>query len=66
MKTVIATVDAVCLSQPDVRVAKAPQDEAFLGPHGFVGDRHEAEFRKMSDGTGERPEPSPMVRGFKR
>jgi MOSC domain-containing protein YiiM len=55
MKTVIATVDAVCLSQPDVRVAKAPQAEAFLGPHGFVGDRHEAEFRKMSDGTGERP-----------
>lgn len=55
MRTVTATVDAVCISVPDVRVAKAPQDEAFLGPHGFVGDRHEAEYRKARDGSGERP-----------
>jgi MOSC domain-containing protein YiiM len=53
--TLKATVEAVCLSVPDVRVAKAPQDEAFLGPHGFVGDRHEAEFRRTRDGTGQRP-----------
>jgi MOSC domain-containing protein YiiM len=33
-----------------VRVAKEPKDEAFLGPHGFVGDRHEAEFRKSTSG----------------
>jgi MOSC domain-containing protein YiiM len=51
----MATVDAVCISVPDVRVAKAPQDEAFLGPHGFVGDRHEAEFRESRDGSGHRP-----------
>jgi MOSC domain-containing protein YiiM len=55
MKTVIATVEAVCVSVPDVRVAKTPQDEAFLGPHGFVGDRHEAEFRQARDGEGQRP-----------
>ena len=55
MKTVLATVEAVCLSVPDVRVAKAPQNEVFLGPHGFVGDRHEAEFRKTRDGSGHRP-----------
>ena len=48
MKRVTARVEAVCLSMPGVRVAKAPRDEAFLGPHGFVGDRHEAEFRKSS------------------
>ncbi|HEU0073399.1 MAG TPA: MOSC domain-containing protein [Dehalococcoidia bacterium] len=54
MKTLIATVEAVCLSAPDVRVAKTPQDEAFLGPHGFVGDRHEAEFRESRDGAGHR------------
>jgi len=45
MKQVKAKVDAVCLSVPGVRVAKEPHAEAFLGPHGFVGDRHEAEFR---------------------
>ena len=55
MKTLTATIDAVCLSVPDVRVAKTPQDEAFVGPHGLVGDRHEAEFRKARDGSGERP-----------
>jgi MOSC domain-containing protein YiiM len=49
-----AQVDAVCISVPGVRVYKAPQDEAFLGPHGFVGDRHEAEFRHGRDG-GQRP-----------
>ena len=54
MKTLTATVDAVCISVPGVRVAKAPQEEAFLGPHGFVGDRHEAEFRRTSDGSGQR------------
>jgi MOSC domain-containing protein YiiM len=37
-----------------VRVAKTPQEEAFLGPHGFVGDRHEAEFRHTRDGEGQR------------
>ncbi|HLF76539.1 MAG TPA: MOSC domain-containing protein [Dehalococcoidia bacterium] len=45
MKTLAATVEAVCLSTPGVRVAKTPQDEAFLGPYGFAGDRHEAEYR---------------------
>ncbi|HLF72591.1 MAG TPA: hypothetical protein VI759_10625, partial [Dehalococcoidia bacterium] len=45
------TVEGVCLSTPGVRVAKAPQDEAFLGPNGFVGDRHEAELRRRRDGT---------------
>jgi MOSC domain-containing protein YiiM len=53
MKTLTATVEAVCLSVPDVRVAKTPRDEAFVGPHGFVGDRHEAEFRKARDGSDE-------------
>jgi MOSC domain-containing protein YiiM len=33
-----------------VRVAKQPQDEAFMGPHGLVGDRHEAEFRESRNG----------------
>jgi MOSC domain-containing protein YiiM len=55
MKKLTATVDAVCLSVPGTRVAKAPQDEAFLGPYGFVGDRHEAEFRKSPGGDGHRP-----------
>ncbi len=50
------------LSVPDVRVAKAPQDEAFLGPHGFVGDRHEAEFRKIARRFRASPQPSPVVR----
>jgi len=54
-KQLTATVEAVCISVPGVRVAKEPQDEAFLGPHGFVGDRHEAEFRRTSDGEGRRP-----------
>jgi MOSC domain-containing protein YiiM len=55
VKRLTAIVDAVCVSVPGVRVAKAPQDEAFLGPHGFVGDRHEAEFRHTPDGEGRRP-----------
>jgi MOSC domain-containing protein YiiM len=55
VRTLTATIEAVCVSVPGVRVAKAPQDEAFLGPHGFVGDRHEAEYRKARDGDGERP-----------
>lgn len=54
MKKLTATVDAVCLSVPGVRVAKTPQDEAFMGPHGLVGDRHEAEFRKTPEGGGQR------------
>lgn len=54
MKQLMAVVEAVCISVPGVRVAKAPQDEAFLGPHGFVGDRHEAEFRRARD-RGHRP-----------
>lgn len=55
MRTLTAKVDAVCISVPGVRVAKQPQEEAFLGPHGFVGDRHEAEFRKAPDGGDPRP-----------
>ena len=47
-----AVVEAVCISQPGVRVAKRPVDEAFIGPHGFVGDRHEAEFRRKPYGRG--------------
>jgi MOSC domain-containing protein YiiM len=45
-----AKVEAVCLSVSHARVAKAPQDEAYLGPYGFAGDRHEAEFRRSKDG----------------
>jgi MOSC domain-containing protein YiiM len=52
MRELIATVEAVCLSVPGVRVAKAPREEAFIGPHGFVGDRHEAEYRKAPGGEG--------------
>jgi MOSC domain-containing protein YiiM len=47
---VAVKVEAVCLSAPNARVAKTPQIEAYLGPHGFVGDRHEAEFRRSRDG----------------
>jgi MOSC domain-containing protein YiiM len=50
-----AVVQAVCLSQRGVRVAKLPVDEAFIGPHGFVGDRHEAEFRRKPYGRGVAP-----------
>ncbi|HEX5369768.1 MAG TPA: MOSC domain-containing protein [Dehalococcoidia bacterium] len=50
-------VEAVCLSRPGVRVAKQPCDEAFLGPHGFVGDRHEAEFRANRFGGPPRKNP---------
>ena len=48
-------VEAVCLSQHGVRVAKRPVDEAFIGPHGFVGDRHEAELRRKPYGRGTAP-----------
>ena len=51
MKELMAVVEAVCLSIEGVRVAKAPQDEAFVGPYGFVGDRHEAEFRRTPRST---------------
>ena len=50
MRELVATVEAVCLSTPARRVAKLPQDEAFIGPHGFVGDRHEAEFLRSQWG----------------
>jgi MOSC domain-containing protein YiiM len=51
-----ARVEAVCLSVPGTRVAKKPCDEAFIGPHGFVGDRHEAEYRSSrSSATGTKP-----------
>jgi len=43
MTVVVGRVEAVCLSTPNVRVAKTPHDEAFLGPHGFEGDRHAGE-----------------------
>ena len=46
----IAIVEAVCLSTPGARVAKAPVDEAFLGPYGFAGDRHEAELTRLKSG----------------
>ena len=56
MKQLKAMVEAVCLSVPGVRVAKQPRDEAFLGPHGFAGDRHAAEFRGSSNNpTGPAP-----------
>ena len=51
MRTVQVVVEAVCLSTPGVRVAKAPQDEAYIGPHGLVGDRHEAEFVRSRSGN---------------
>src|SRR5581483_2624915 len=43
-------VEAVCVSIRGVRVAKQPVDEAFIGPHGLVGDRHEAEYRRLRTG----------------
>ena len=55
MTELTARVEAVCLSQPGVRVAKRPVDEAFIGPHGFVGDRHEAELRRKPYGRGTAP-----------
>jgi hypothetical protein len=55
MKELTAIIEAVCLSVEGVRVAKAPVDEAFVGPHGFVGDRHEAEFRRTPRSTAIRP-----------
>lgn len=56
MSELQAIVEAVCLSVPGTRVAKQPQPEVFLGPHGFVGDRHEAEFRRSeSSPTGLKP-----------
>jgi hypothetical protein len=50
-----AIVEAVCISRPGVRVAKRPVDEGFIGPHGFVGDRHEAEFRRKPYARGIAP-----------
>jgi hypothetical protein len=44
MNQLVARVEAVCLSTPGRRVAKLPREEAFIGPHGLVGDRHEGEF----------------------
>ena len=55
MTELLARIQAVCLSQPGVRVAKRPVDEAFIGPHGFVGDRHEAELRRKPYGRGTAP-----------
>jgi MOSC domain-containing protein YiiM len=46
----VCKVEAVCVSVPGVRVAKQPVDEAFIGPHGLVGDRHEAEYRRLRSG----------------
>jgi MOSC domain-containing protein YiiM len=54
VRTLTAKVEAVCVSVPYSRVYKAPQAEVFMGPHGVVGDRHEAEFRRTQDG-GQRP-----------
>ena len=51
MTEIRAVVVAVCLSTPATRVAKAPQDEAFAGPHGFAGDRHASELRQKRDGS---------------
>ncbi len=42
-----ATVEGICLSQPGVRVAKLPYETGFIGPHGFIGDRHESEFVRV-------------------
>ena len=50
MRELVAKVEAVCMSTPARRVAKLPKDEAFIGPHGFVGDRHEAEFLRSQWG----------------
>lgn len=50
MKIFEARLEAVCLSVVGVRVAKAPQDEASLGPHGFSGDRHAVEFVRLRTG----------------
>jgi MOSC domain-containing protein YiiM len=33
-------VDAVCISTPETRVAKVPQDAVTVGPLGIEGDRH--------------------------
>ena len=55
MSELTTSIQAVCLSQPGVRVAKRPIEEAFIGPHGFVGDRHEAELRRKPYGRGTAP-----------
>jgi hypothetical protein len=47
MTEIRATVEAVCLSTPERRVAKQPQEEANLGPYGFEADRHAGEFVRM-------------------
>jgi MOSC domain-containing protein YiiM len=46
MKPITVKVDAVCVSVSGVRVAKQPQDEAFVGRHGFDGDRHAVELSR--------------------
>jgi len=51
----LVVVEAVCLSQAGIRVAKRAVDEAFIDPHGFVGDRHEAELRRKPYGPGTAP-----------
>jgi hypothetical protein len=47
MKSRTATVEGICLSQLGVRVAKLPHETGFIGPHGFIGDRHESEFVRV-------------------
>ena len=55
MKVLSGVVQAVCLSVRGVRVAKSPVLEAFIGPYGFIGDRHEAELRRLPYGRGAAP-----------
>jgi len=45
-------VEAVCVSTPDSRVAKKPQDQVQVGQFGLEGDRHAAEQR-ISSRTGQ-------------
>src|SRR5262245_26074265 len=40
MKSYRLKVEAVCMSSPEARVAKRPQEEVLIGPHGLTGDRH--------------------------
>jgi MOSC domain-containing protein YiiM len=44
-------VEAVCISIAGLRVAKAPQDQAYVGPHGLEGDRHAGESVRLRSGT---------------
>ena len=45
-------VEAVCVSTPEVRVAKQPRDEVHVGPYGLEGDRHAGE-QHISSRTGQ-------------